>query len=418
MLIISILKMNNIRVDSTSSVGELIGVMLAAQEIRAWSPQPSTIPNLWPQVRGRLASNKLEVCLKNIRVPVIENGGDPRSLLYPLHAALCVKEEGLRVPYDIVLQLVEIFPSALAITTELGFTPLHLAVILSDLRLSELLLSQYPDAVRSKSNAGFVPIHLAKSTSIARLLLEKFPECISIKDQYGNLPLHLALCHIAYEPGVVEVLLQKGIDYCIDGSNGGGGALSMNILSNYPLKVAIENVRLCLEDSPIFERDICWQKLKSCLFAISKSRNYHSGSLLHLCMGSMSDEKLLMFAMDQCEGEVFCTDVCGRYPLHIAAMNQRIPRSILCYLLKKYPAAASSFDSDSKLPLHYAISSGRKFDHGLKELVDSHSLALTIPSRQTKLFPFMMAAEATPTSIDSVYGLLRADSNVFLTERN
>ena len=408
--------MDNSEVYGTSSIGELIGSMLAAEEIRSISPNDH-VPtrNLWGFVRGRLITHKLEACVNDICVPVIENGQNPNGLLYPLHAALCIKHEELRIPYDILVQLIEAFPSALCLKTDLGFTPLHLAVNISDIKLTEFILIQYPNAASLQSTAGLAPLHLAKSAAIARLLLEKYPAGVGIKDQYGNLPLHLAICHITYTPEVVDILLEMGAQCGIDGSNGAGGALTSNILSYYPLKVAIDNVRLDLKRGNSIELEVSWGKLKCCLFSVSKSRSYHSGSLLHICMGSLSDECLLKFAIEQCEGDVYLTDICGRYPLHIAASNPNIPGSIIRFLLKKYPAAASSFDLDSKLPVHYAASSGRKFDDGLKELVSSNSLALTVQGRQSNLFPFMMAAEGETSSIDSIYGLLRAEPNFLLT---
>jgi hypothetical protein len=136
---------------------------------------------------------------------------------------------------------------------------------------------------------------------------------------------------------------------------------------------------------------------------------------LHICMESLVDKNLLRFAIEKCNSEIFSTNICGRFPLHIACMSRKIPGSIIDTLVTKYPAATSSFDSDYKLPLHYAICSGRDFNDGLNALVKFNSLALSTKCKQTNLFPFMMAAENQCSSINSIYGLLRADPNCLLT---
>lgn len=365
------------------------------------------VHNLWGFVRERLFTHNLEAGIMGVPESDIENGGDPDSFLYPLHAALCITEEQLRLPHEILMQLVDAFPPALSLETRSGFTPLHLAVTLGDASIVSFILDKYPDAVRSQSSVGRIPLHLATTPEIVNLLFDKDPTGMGATDKFGNTPLHLAACHTAYSPAVVESLLEKQPDYLF----------VFNLLNYSPLKGAIHNTVLKSTQEQDIDRvptefAIAWRKLKICLLAVANSRGCESGRFLHICMATLQEESLLKFAIEQYRDDVCKTDVCGRYPLHIAAMNQNMPGAIIRCLLREYPTAASICDTDSKLPLHYAAYSGRDFDDGLKDLVSANPLAVTVPGRQNNLFPFMMAAEGELTSIDSVFGLVQADPNV------
>ena len=143
--------------------------------------------------------------------------------------------------------------------------------------------------------------------------------------------------------------------------------------------------------------------------------------------------------------ELLNRDSRGRLPLHIAAAapvyavhdlggegftmedaniddpEQRIARfkaktckykepSVIDILVGREPAAASERDELGQLPLHVAIMRGKTLEEGVQALVDAHPPALTIPHKQTKLYPFMLAASVGRGKGDcsTIYALLRA----------
>ena len=64
-------------------------------------------------------------------------------------------------------------------------------------------------------------------------------------------------------------------------------------------------------------------------------------------------------------------------------------------------------DKHGQLPLHAALQSGKKWNEGVKELVEAYPEALGVQHPPTKLFPFLLAAEDDPDNLDTVYHLLR-----------
>lgn len=414
--------------NTNPNLSEIMGCMLKIQDLGVSfvhhnNNDETHMSHLWEYTTLRIRQYPQEASLKNIYVPVDENGRDT-SGMYPLQAALCLKNN-LRVPHDLVIQLAEAFPQALYAKTVLGLTILHLAVDLDDFEITKFVMTRYPFAIKECSHSGLLPIHLAKSERIANLLLESYPLSVYAQDQFGNLPLHIACHHELYSHQVVKILLDKGIaldnDSC-DSSQRVGGALIKNNLSYFPLQITIENTAKAIsrkkKNKASKQSEIlnCWEKLKACLWSVSLCRGYHSGSLLHMCMASIRDEVLLNFAIDMCSSHVFTTDSCGRYPLHIAAMNQLVPGTIMERLILENPSATLSLDVDCKLPIHYASMSRRYFHDGLKQLVSASRLSLTVHNHNKTqfLYPFMIAATSEEGSVDSIFGLLRADPDVML----
>jgi hypothetical protein len=58
------------------------------------------------------------------------------------------------------------------------------------------------------------------------------------------------------------------------------------------------------------------------------------------------------------------------------------------------------------LPLHWALATGKHLDQGVKPLIEVHPEALVVPDVETKLFPFMLAAQAD-NDMDTIYHVLR-----------
>mmetsp|Transcript_3668 Transcript_3668/g.7739 ORF Transcript_3668/g.7739 Transcript_3668/m.7739 type:complete len:753 (+) Transcript_3668:130-2388(+) len=66
--------------------------------------------------------------------------------------------------------------------------------------------------------------------------------------------------------------------------------------------------------------------------------------------------------------------------------------SVIDILLAKCPAAASQRDFQGQLPLHTAVMRGKTLDEGVSGLVQAYPDALTMPDKNTNLYPFMLAA--------------------------
>ncbi|KAL7464029.1 hypothetical protein ACHAXS_004370 [Conticribra weissflogii] len=66
--------------------------------------------------------------------------------------------------------------------------------------------------------------------------------------------------------------------------------------------------------------------------------------------------------------------------------------SVIDILLAKCPAAASLRDFQGQLPLHTAVMRGKTLDEGVSALVQAYPDALTMPDKNTNLYPFMLAA--------------------------
>jgi ankyrin repeat protein len=77
-------------------------------------------------------------------------------------------------------------------------------------------------------------------------------------------------------------------------------------------------------------------------------------------------------------------------------------------------AAACVPDPVGRLPLHWALATGKKWDQGIKPLVEVYPEALTVLDVETKLYPFMLAAQAVgDMDLGTVYEVLRLDPAMF-----
>lgn len=64
-----------------------------------------------------------------------------------------------------------------------------------------------------------------------------------------------------------------------------------------------------------------------------------------------------------------------------------------------FPDGAKALDKDFKLPLHWAIETGKEWNEGIQSLVEAAPLALATRDGQNHLYPFMMAAMISNVSL-------------------
>jgi hypothetical protein len=76
-------------------------------------------------------------------------------------------------------------------------------------------------------------------------------------------------------------------------------------------------------------------------------------------------------------------------------------------------SAASVLDIQGMNPFHFAISNGKRWDSGLKDLAALVQEWPQASETLTGLYPFMLAAtsECAQDDVDTAYGLLRFDAS-------
>jgi hypothetical protein len=103
---------------------------------------------------------------------------------------------------------------------------------------------------------------------------------------------------------------------------------------------------------------------------------------------------------------------------HNSEIGGSQPPSVIEILLQANQEAASAAacvpDPVGRLPLHWALATGKKWDQGVKPLVEVYPEALTVLDVETKLYPFMLAAQAVgDMDLGTVYEVLRLDPAMF-----
>jgi ankyrin repeat protein len=65
-------------------------------------------------------------------------------------------------------------------------------------------------------------------------------------------------------------------------------------------------------------------------------------------------------------------------------------------------------DPSGRLPLHLALSSGKRWNEGVQQLIAAYPDAVSLPDRSSKLYPFMLAASCgLDMDVTSTYEILR-----------
>lgn len=75
-------------------------------------------------------------------------------------------------------------------------------------------------------------------------------------------------------------------------------------------------------------------------------------------------------------------------------------------------SAACFADPSGRLPLHLALHTGKKWDQGVRDLVQVHPEGLAHLDPTCNLFPFLLAAQGEPSDLNTVYEVLRVNPSV------
>lgn len=381
--------------------------------------------------------------------------------LSPLH--LCCRSI---VPDGITKIIASANPEAIAIQDEEGDTPLHSAFrygasneVIRE--IVELAYSHFhdDDGPFSKINDdGDNPLHAAisheASCQSVQLLLDAFPQGISCMNGREQSPLHIAAEHDRYD--IIEVMVNSHAS--IDSMESLLSLKDDNGLS--PLFILWNKISNGLEGENV---DIVEsQEILKCFTLLLQSTGYYIDDLsdnedspiYNLLLTSINlgnqivPEGYVSFLIKNHSEVLYKSDVHGRLPLHIAALNysnnitdyehlddnigydyerdlidpmindtffpkkndlcnhpdsrshynigastlSNFKSPIFNIILDQYPAAAFILDKSGRLPIHLGIEAGMSWDE-IKPLLEVNPLSIECRDPLTGLLPFMLAAQ-------------------------
>jgi ankyrin repeat protein len=86
--------------------------------------------------------------------------------------------------------------------------------------------------------------------------------------------------------------------------------------------------------------------------------------------------------------------------------------SVIEILVRASPRSACIPDLQGRLPLHMAIASGKRWNEGVRAILEACADGLSIPDGRTRLYPFMQAAVVKEADTDTILELLRRDPSL------
>lgn len=119
------------------------------------------------------------------------------------------------ISLHVMERLVELYPEGIRKVDSMnGCNALHLACLVDDYQVVDMILKVDPDAARVSSPDDRIPLHRAQSLQVATRLVECFPQGVTVKAiQYNAyLPLHCVCSSTQTSPEVVQYLIETGRD--------------------------------------------------------------------------------------------------------------------------------------------------------------------------------------------------------------
>jgi ankyrin repeat protein len=261
--------------------------------------------------------------------------GKTRRSSYPIHV-----ECSQQCRWEVISQLIELWPEALHEANQDGLLPLHLLLEnrSSTITSVQLLLDSFPGAASYKDRADNYPLHvecnqLYRVEAIARLV-ELYPNALSETNQDGCLPLHLVLkkpsSNTSIFPTVMLINAFPGAASCRDEED------------NYPIH---------LECSHQCRGEIVHQLIE--LYPDAFLRANREGRLpLHLLLKSPSCSILLVQQLlNLLPDAATDKDRADNYPLHVEC-SQQCRIEVVRQLIELYPDALSIPNLDGYLPFN------------------------------------------------------------------
>ena len=349
-------------------------------------------------------------------------------------------------------------PSESRIIGEEGRFPLHLACDHdAPVVVIQALLKAYPKAALRVGSSKMSPLHITCSSShasvhVMRVLLEGGPpEQLTLRDLDGDTPLHAA-CRCGASMEVLEVLLHANPNVVHERDFEGLTPL-LRLWVRYVVILgddAIESVNCAADLSG--ELLEAWNKtelLLRCAHFGNIDEDCQQGRVfraVHAASAVDCPRAVVKIAARVYPKQLDEKDEYGRTPLLIACQapifkvrdlsdegytledvihgderskwgnseettDASSQPSVIEILLHANQEAASSAacvpDRFDRLPLHLALSSGKGWNDGVKQLIEVYPEAMHVRDISTSLYPFMLAAEGWKGDLSTTLELLR-----------
>ena len=361
---------------------------------------------------------------------------------------------------DIVRYFIDVFPQAMAITSDTGNLPIRFACRSGSAGMVELLLNEgirtydslsglllyrenlYPETtlqlacsnpnmegrvikrILRRTKATFERVledHLLNRAArcgnlgVAEVILSFWPMTLYQKDKEWNLPLHLA-CYSG-SSRMVRLLFTKSVkNLLMTDKHRNWNAVSESLfqknrngLTPWDLLCGSFSAVLDFSGDEAFTGGT-WPCIKLILYLRANMlARQPSGSIPLFHAAIMIIKPLDMLTAVILSGVLQC-DPCvidhrRRTALHVAvkqqAFNKGTWKEIVEYLLDEEHnrrQCALIRDVDNRLPLHVASAFGLKWSDGMDYVLEANVAALEEKDEKTGLYPFMLAATGTASS--------------------
>jgi len=242
------------------------------------------------------------------------------------------------ISLEVVQLLLKAFPEGIKQKDIHGNIPLHHAITsASSAPVLEALLISYPDGVREHNNEEVTPLQraLEKYPNVPletiQYMLQACPDSVMEKNQDGMTGLHTAVLE-----GLPVDVTQKLLNVCpnaatVKDTDAGMTPLMYAILNDAPMNVIQALLEACPESASIPDAD----------------------GTSPFCCG-IAKVEVLQAILDTDSSAVRAVDKEGSTPLHFA-VKERVPASVIEFLLKAYPDATTVKDTHGRTPLHNAL---------------------------------------------------------------
>lgn len=291
--------------------------------------------------------------------------------------------------------------------TARGATPLHVAAYRNSWYV-ESIVNLLTDSKYSKDtglasipmSCGSYPLHVlcghnaTINENVLKQLLKADPSVVWKEDKNGDNPFSLLWKNVLRFRWATSK--EKGLKDTLDGLD--GGLSWMTIIG--PDKF----LSYCLQMMRAFRN----------VTDLSKSKDQNEWSIHELCRIPRCPPLLLRLALTKeyarkfgISGDAFSLDEYGMLPIHhavqfLAADERFVPqylkgklKSVVEILLDEYPESVMVTDIFYRLPLHYALESGRLEQRILLKMIQLYPDSIRVQDPVSGLFPFMLASSSS-----------------------
>ena len=258
---------------------------------------------------------------------------------------LCENDDGFSED-ELVEQLkkiLELFPSALHLTDENGWTLLHHAIHNScSVGFCKVLIDHKPDLVKTCKNDNYLPIHVAcdrgeDCDELIKFLISQYPESANIPDANDYYPVHCYIVSDGYDLDVLALLLKCDEKALSTPNNEGNlplhsavkkhdwGDIALEVFNAYPQAIYIGDED---GDTPL---DIARFECRTILDFLDRQFEHANEAR----QNTAPDEN-------------------GRLPIHRALLSRTASLGAIKLMVAANPTSVNVADNKGRIPLHIA----------------------------------------------------------------